>query len=246
MQNCRFARPIRNGISLRHAALSITLLLTFAGAAQAQFSIDTIASWNGTSFISSFGVPNTATYGQVITVAAGSTPLNNFSFEIGNCNNPVNFRGEVYAWNGTQATGPSLFESPIMSVPASSSFQLVTFNVGSLSLPAGTYVLFASTSQDQSGAPGSGCRWGALTNDTTYPGGSFKFQNNGTVTSQWTSATWSTINEDLAFQVSGLIPPSSISGPVQAPAASTTSLLIGLAALSAMGLFYLSRYRQRA
>jgi hypothetical protein len=224
---------------LKYLLLTLTLFVVFAASAHAQ-AINTIPSWNGSNFISSFGVPNTATYGQTITVAAGSGPLNSFSFEIGNCGANVTLRGSVYAWDGAKATGPSLFTSPAQTITNNNAFQLVTFTTGGITLPAGTYVLFASTSQDQTGAPYSACRWGAINDNTTYPGGQFVFQNNTADTSQWTSTSWSTFAEDLAFQVNGFTPQAT-----SVPAASTTSLLIGLAALTAMGLYQLTRSRQR-
>ena len=221
---------------------SAAVLMLLAASASAQNSIDTIAGWNGTSSISSFGVVNTATYGETITVGAGASPLNSFSFEIGHCSAGVTFRGEVYAWDGTKATGSSLFESPTMTVPADSSFHLVTINVGGISLAPGTYVLFASTSKDQDMAPNAGCQWGALTNNTGYAGGQFVYLNNGPLPAQWTTNVWSNIAEDLAFQVNGLVTSSvSASG---APAASTTSLLIGFAGLIGVGLFQMSRRRR--
>ena len=162
----------------------------------AQFT--TIPLWNGTSFINSFGVPNTQTYGQSLTLPV-ATVVTGFSFEIGNCSAVSTFRGHIYAWNGTQATGPSLFNSADQVVAAGSTFNLVTFATGNLSLPAGSYVLFASTSE--SAQTNSACRWGSLTTNTAIPTGNFVFLNNGTDTAQWTGNAWSTIGQDLAFSI---------------------------------------------
>ena len=232
------SRSFRSGLGTG-ALFPAILFVVFAASAQAQ-AINTIPSWNGTTFISSFGVVNTATYGQTVTVAAGASPLNSFAVEIGNCGANVTLRASVYAWNGTNATGSSLFESPATTITNSSAFQLVTFNVGGITLAPGTYVLFASTSQDQAGAPSSACRWGSVGNNTAYPGGQFVFLNNGPNPAQWTATAWSTIADDLAFQVDGLV------SPVPVPAASTTSLLIGLAGLTALALYQMNRSRQRA
>ena len=150
-------------------------------------------------------------------------------------------RGEVYAWDGSKATGSALFESAPVTITNSSSYQLVTFNTGAITLQPGNYVLFASTSRDQSGAPSSACRWGSVVN-TAYPPGNFVYMNNATNVAMWTSSTWNTISEDLAFSVVGLaVPSSSAAG---APAASTTSLLIGFGVLTALGLFGLFRHRR--
>jgi hypothetical protein len=230
-------RSFRSGL-LKAALFSATLLTIFAVSAQAQ--INTIPSWDGSNFISSFGVTNTATYGQTITVAAGASQLNSFSFEIGYCSASVALRGSVYAWDGTKATGSSLFTSAVRTVTAGDTYTLVTFNTGGITLPAGTYVLFGSTSQDQADAPGSACRWGSVGNNTAYAGGQFVYINNGPNPGQWTTATWSSISQDLAFQVNGLVVPAA-----SVPAASTTSLLIAFAGLIAVGLYLMARSRLR-
>jgi hypothetical protein len=241
MTVARHLHSIRNG-TFAFARASAFLIL--AAAAHAQ--INTIPNWNGTDFISTFGVVDTATYGQVITVPSGVGAMTAFAFEIGNCTGAVTLRGEVYAWNGTRATGAALFESATQTVPAGDNFTLVTFNTGNLSLSPGTYIIFASTSKDQGGASLAGCGWGAINNDATYPGGSFKFLNNNTNVAAWTSSNWSGLPQDLAFRVDGIAPPTPVppTNVAAAPAASTTSLLIGLVALTAMGL-YLSRHRQQ-
>lgn len=213
------------------------LFTMFAATGASAQTINTIPSWNGTSFISSFGVVNTATYGQTITVGAGATALNSFSFEIGNCSANVTFRGHVYAWNGTQATGASLWDGAPQTLSSSASYTLVTFNVGSVMLPAGQYVLFVSTSEDQSAAPASACRFGALTNDTTYGGGQFVFINNGPNPAQWTANPWSFIAEDLAFQVVGLV-----TAPV--PTLSEWSMIILSSLLAMFGIAIYMRRRK--
>jgi hypothetical protein len=62
--------------------LSFALLLLFGstGQIQALTTIDTTPYWNGTSFISVFGYPNTATYGQVVTVPSTNDTVLRFLF----------------------------------------------------------------------------------------------------------------------------------------------------------------------
>jgi hypothetical protein len=223
---------------LKCLLFSLTWFIVLAGPAHAR-PINTISGWDGSTYVSSFGVLNTATYGETVTVATGATKLNSFSFEIGGCTGNVTFRGSVYAWDGTKATGPSLFVSPTMTV-SGTPYQLVTISTGGITLPAGTYVLFASTAQDQTGAPDAACRWGAVTGNNAYAGGRFVFINNGPDPSRWTTSPWTRVNQDLAFQVDGLVPPAA-----GAPAGSRTSLLIGLAGLIAMGPYQLNRSRRR-
>lgn len=178
--------------------LSVVMMLSSLSA-QAQTNIDTTTSWDGTSFVSAFGVPNTATYGQTIRVTSASQ-LNDFNFRLKGCGATVTLRGHVFAWDGTKATGTSLYSSPAQALPSSASFQTVTFSP-SVSLPSGDYVLFISTSEDQTGAPNSGCQLGFLNNDTAYADGSFVYINNGANASQWTTSGWSIWSADTAFVV---------------------------------------------
>src|ERR1017187_10864473 len=99
---------------------------------QGPIDTTTMPPWDGETCAQSFGVPNTATYGQTIRIAPDSAVISSFGFEIGNCNATVTFRGEIYAWDGAKATGPSLFESPITTQGSSGTFQLVTFKIGAL------------------------------------------------------------------------------------------------------------------
>ncbi|HVN56056.1 MAG TPA: hypothetical protein VMT46_17120 [Anaerolineaceae bacterium] len=162
-------------------------------------SIDTTLNWNRSTFISFFGVPNTATYGQTITMP-GSGKLFQFSFYIFEPNTTI-FRGYVFAWDGTKATGAPLFSSPPMNTQISTTFQEVVFNIpDGLFLKGGQqYILFASTSKDP-GQPNSNGKWGALPSNTAYTGGQFYYLNNGSDATQWTSEAWSTFAEDLAFR----------------------------------------------
>src|SRR5215510_12798465 len=74
--------------------------------------------------ISTFGYPNTATYGQTITAVAGATQLNSFTFHIQPFSNPITYRAYVMAWDGTKATGPVLFQSgdQVASTPGLNSY----------------------------------------------------------------------------------------------------------------------------
>jgi hypothetical protein len=236
----RFSRSC-SGTFSKCAFLSAASLTLLAASALAQPFPNTLSAWDGVMSISPFGVPYTATYGQTVTVSAGMSPLRGFAFEIGECSANVTFRGHVYAWDGSKATGASLFDSPVMSVPAGPGFRLVTFSTGDLALAPGSYVLFASTSQDQAEAPSSGCGWGRWSFNV-YSGGQFAYLNNGPNAAEWTTRSWSVDRfSDLAFRVDGLAGPATTVG---VPAASTTSLLIGFVSLIGVALFEVFRRRR--
>lgn len=180
------------------AAFSLALALT-AGQAQAQ-SIDTTGAWDGSQFISSFGLPNTATYGQTITAPAGQPAvLQAFDVRINSQSVALPFKFYVYEWDAVnnRATGPALYTSASETTQAVSQFQTYGVSGLNVSLVAGKqYVLFASVSETP--GPNAATRWAAVTN-TAYAGGNFVFFNNGTNTSLWTSSAWNTIGLDLAF-----------------------------------------------
>lgn len=167
--------------------LASLLVVGLTASAQAQSSINTIANWNGSASVYSFGLPNTATYGQTITAPLTGSVLKDFSFEL-NVPATCTFKAYVYGWNGLEATGTSLYTSQVLST-AGTGFEQVTINTGNLNLTAGAnYVLFLSTSEvpTSSGTGGWGQPGGNF-----YSGGQFVFINNGTTPSQWTSIPWS-------------------------------------------------------
>jgi hypothetical protein len=175
------------------ASCAAAALLLFAAPAFAGQTIGTFGSWNGSEAISTFGYPNTATYGQVITAPAGATLLTSFTFELA-IPNTATFRAEVYAWDGSEATGPNLYESGSMTT-TSSSMQSVTIGTAVPVTAGSQYVMFLSTSKDS--GSGSGV-WGFVSANP-YGGGDFVYQNNGTDPSTWTSTPWTVYGGDLAF-----------------------------------------------
>ena len=110
----------------------------------------------------------------------------------------ISGRGLCLGW--TKATGPALFESATISTSGSGS-EVVTFDTNGIALTQGQqYVLFASTSQDQSGHSGLGTS--ASSTPMSIAAEEFVFLNNGTDASEWTSTAWDTSfsSGDLMFQ----------------------------------------------
>jgi hypothetical protein len=165
--------------------------------------IDTTPQWDGTSFISSWGVPNTATYGQTITPTASQTRLSSFTFQLyQSFGTAPQYQAYVYQWDATnrRITGSALFTSSVFTAPTGATFTPVTINTGNVVLtPGQQYVLFLTTSTVTGQANGT-YRYGSLTSNTTYGGGQFVFQNNGTSFNNLSTNPWSFIPEDLAFQ----------------------------------------------
>jgi hypothetical protein len=194
------------GIMFRRALLAAACAAAFTvaglGTASAK-SINTYKSWDGSQYVYAFGCPNTTTYGQVIT-APNTATLNKFSFWWANAvgSGSMVVRGEVYAWDGTKATGSALWESKAKKISyGDSSFHRETFKTGPLPLtPGAQYVLFASLDKDFEKCEGDyTLEWG-LVDDSVYPAGTFVYQNNGGDESQWTATSWSTYGGDVALK----------------------------------------------
>ena len=188
----------RNFINCTLLSGAALLTTTLASPSHA-FDIDTTGAWNGSTYISSWGVPNTATYGQTITADTLHANLQNITFYLGYGGGTPQYQAYVYQWNGTRITGPALYTSGILTAPAGNIYTPVTISTGGIALtPGQQYVVFFSTSTVDPNVS-SAYRWGALTSNTTYSGGQFYFMNNGTDFSQLSSNAWSTIAEDLAM-----------------------------------------------
>jgi hypothetical protein len=189
---------------------SFTLLLLFGsiGQIQAVTTIDTTPYWNGSDYVWEFGYPNTATYGQVITAPSTSdTVLKSFSFYM-NLPSTCTFRGYVYAWDGSKATGSVLYESETRWTSGSGDFEEVAFETGGVALtPGAQYILFASTSEEVGSGVGT---WGSPLQEV-YGGSSndYIYINNGSDPSQWTSTNWDFppyVIADLAFKATFVQP----------------------------------------
>ena len=193
----------------RRASLPAACALAFACAALASTpasAISTYGAWDGSNYVDPFGCDSTATYGQVITVT-GKTTLNNFAFSWATYNNTTGsmvVRGEVYAWDGTKATGNALWESQPRKIAFhDSAFHVESFKPGALPLTLHQqYVLFASFSKDFGSCKNNyELKWGLINNESAYRKGTFVYQNNGADASQWTTASWNTTyGGDLAFK----------------------------------------------
>jgi hypothetical protein len=150
------------------------------------------------SYIGSFGSDHsgsTETYG-VTFYAPGSSQesLNNFTFDWKGTGT-VDYQADVFAWNGTQATGSALF-SQNTSMTGNGNLQAVTTQTGGVVLNSGQeYVAFFTTSDptsiaNQGNNPDGGWQFGlSSSNLPNNEGGSFVFYNNLTqgllTTTQW-------------------------------------------------------------
>jgi len=182
------------------ALVAFVFVWMASSSVQAAAIITTIPNWNGSSAVSAFGYASAAsTYGETFTAPTDSV-LTSFSFEM-QLPADTTFRGYVFQWSGSMATGTQLFASPATHTAGGSIFQKITFDTNGIALnPGQSYVLFAST-VDLRGT-GQGI-WGQTQGENTYSGGEFVFIDNNT-TDQWTKSAWTKgfigAGADLAFE----------------------------------------------
>lgn len=189
-----------------HGALALALLSVTASAASI-----TVA---GDGDIGSWGVLNTATYGQTLT--AEGSQLTDFTFYLGRRSGgsgDIQYRAYLYQWDGSKATGSAVWQSAIsVLTPGVNPFP-VSFAPNAAVTNGSQYVLFFSTSGLQAGQPQSTARWN--TNSTNpYAGGAFVYMNNTDNFALLTSNSWDTsfsgrdLQMNVTFDGAGVPEPS--------------------------------------
>ena len=184
-------------------ALAYAVALALAASSGPLCAHDTYKLWNGTQFVADFGCPNTTTYGEVINVPANKHILANFTFSLQNYTDDSSMvaRAEVYAWNGTEATGSGLYESAPFNISfANSKFHKKVFAPAISVTPGTQYVLFLSIDKDFDQCQNNyKLAWGAVNEDRGS--GNFVYQNNRGEYENWTTEAWSHYPPlDLAFE----------------------------------------------
>jgi hypothetical protein len=194
-------------VAIMLGALSLVLIVgavqasaSTAGAAKRRPTINTLKDWQGSTVIP-FGCPDTTTYGQTFTVPGHKTTMDKVTWVWSGTGGSMVVRGELYAWDGTKATGSALFETAPRTIAfADSAFHHVSFNFHGASVtPGHQYVVFASIDKDYEQCSNYTVAWGA-TDDSAYAGGTFVFQNNSGNEANWTTVAWNGAGIDSAFK----------------------------------------------
>ncbi len=167
---------------MKKISLVLAVLLLASTAAFADTVYDNSSAINTT--ISSFGNPNTATYGETFSAPVTDTTLNSFSLFL-NAGASGPLQGYIGTWTGTEA-GTILYTSA--PVTATGSNQQFTFNTGGLNLTSSAeYVAFISISGAGYNSFSGATSMPADTVSSLIPGGAFVYINNGSDTSLLTS-----------------------------------------------------------
>lgn len=195
---------------LMHAA-SFSAVLAFGIAGQALATVyDTMPVWDGTQAISSFGVPNTTTYGQTF-IAPADASLTSFTFQLDPQGSTLQFTPFVFAWSGSLlgaggggAVGAALFSGSSI-VESGNGFRAVTVNTGGTALtPGAHYVAFFSVvaPADFNASTGAGIFGLAASGRAANSGGGgFVFDNNSGNFPALTTTAWDNFADfgDLAW-----------------------------------------------
>jgi hypothetical protein len=188
--------PFRASTLGAAAGLAALALALPSGAHASPVTVDTLASWDATTSVNAYGTGATHTYGQIVTAPAGATQLREFALQVSLPTALVS-RAEVYAWDGTKAVGPALYESapfstttPPTNDDGDPQFELVTFAIPSAPVVAGQqYVMFLSVDRDLATTPPAlrGV-FGGVPADT-YPDGAYVYFNDASA-DDWTASAW--------------------------------------------------------
>lgn len=145
--------------------------------------ISSLAQWNGVRSVTSWGAPDTATYGQAFTPAGPELYLQDFSFFINDQGISIGYYAYVQEFDtGTRTlVGDILWKSGLQTTLGTfGSFQQYTANPAGLLLNAGTsyYVYFSTAEVSQ---PNAASRWGVAAGllDSQLDGLFFKNQSDG-------------------------------------------------------------------
>jgi hypothetical protein len=229
---------------------TLSLALALEGQVMAGTTIfDTTPSWDGSTFVSPFGNPNTSTYGETF-IAPTDNVLQSYTFFMESSPGTVaSMKGYVFAWSGSLfggngpqgAVGPALYASPTSIVlTADGNFDAVTVTTGGTALTAGSnYVMLLTISNPSDFAATTGTfNWGLISSNglPNDGGGGFNFYNNGNNIGALNTSPWDDFGNfgDAAFTAtftSGVVPePSSV-------------VLLGFGGLGLLG--YASRRRRQ-
>ena len=160
-------------------------------------------AWDGSTGLIPYGTlpSQTTVYGQTFQSLNSDSVLSSFTFQV-KLDPAAKFRGQVFAWDGSKATGPALYTSPPVQTTDGSVFQPVTF-APNISMTAGTtYVLLIDTLLDaQSGDYGGSVGYTGVNVDSV-PSGKLVFFN-ATTESQVNTQAWDGTfrNDDLAVTI---------------------------------------------
>lgn len=145
------------------------------------------------------GSPNTATYGETFTAPASGEGLESFGFYLTGPSTSGNIRlgGYIATWTGSGA-GTLLYSSPVVDYANTGNAEL-TFSTGGIALtPGEAYVAFLSVSEYYGESSGLAQ---ASAGDTSIPGGTFVYFNNGGDFASLFTSPWDANNlkPDWAF-----------------------------------------------
>ncbi len=168
----------------------VAILFSMVFAPLGATTIDTtFPAWDTSSSVSTFGRPNSATYGQTVTVPVVDLTLVEMQMAFDGLNQvAVSFRPYLYDWDGTKATGPALWTGPLETADTTAGYQTFTWVPNVTGVAGDTWVFFVSTSADS--GPDAGGKWAQPQNQNLYAGGAFVFINNGSDPSGWTTDPW--------------------------------------------------------
>lgn len=186
--------------------------LSAAVTAQAETLLDTTPPGGEILYgISPFGESGSKTfgyetYGQTFTIGSDNV-LNDFTFWLNDFDDypgVINFASYIAEWDGSKINGSTLYASEKQSTTKAPGYEQFTFKTGGLSLESGKqYVAFLSVSNFLNGILDIGAVGVSDPLISTYSGGDFVYNKNGSDFSLLFQNTWEMLPQiDAAFKAS--------------------------------------------
>lgn len=198
----------------------IALILSTAALTSAHASVISTLGVAGSTPFNCLGTAADCgqTFGQTFRVSNADTFLSDFTFSLTHVSTNLKVMFELFAWNGTNKSGPALFESAITALDNSSGSQNVTFNPNANLTQGQTYIAFLNTA-----LPGNNSNKESgfnVVSDASYSGGSFLWQRTAG------DSTWNNYGYDAKFAATFASPVPAAAVPEPA-----TGALLGLGLL---------------
>ncbi|MGA9070657.1 MAG: PEP-CTERM sorting domain-containing protein [Terracidiphilus sp.] len=183
---------------MKASLLVLALLVTGQARADTVYNNTALVNSAIGPFGHSIGSSATSTYGETFLAPATDTVLNTFSLFL-NAGTTGQIQGYIVSWNGT-GVGSILYSSGLTAVTGAA--QEFDFSTGGLNLTAGdSYAAVLSIDGSEYFTDSGTTTMPGVRGTASIPGGSFIYQNDGVLSSQFTVLPWTNYGSNFEAEL---------------------------------------------